>query len=97
MDKLRLTNMFSESYPIINFILYENEDYFTGDSEILAFICEKLSKELSNTVFKSLSKLKSGGEDRSTFKKRRTAAIWNYSIAVNCNMHCLKVGRHTGV
>jgi hypothetical protein len=82
MGKSRLADAFGESCPMINFILRENEGYPPGDSEILDFMCEKPPKRLSDTVSKSPSKPKSGGEDRSAFDKRRTVAIWNHSVAV---------------
>ncbi|KAI9771990.1 MAG: hypothetical protein M1840_001278 [Geoglossum simile] len=82
MGKLRLADAFGESCPTINFILRENKGYPPGDGEILDFMCEKPSRRLSDTVFKSPSKPKSRNEDHSAFDKRRTVAIWNHSVAV---------------
>ncbi|KAI9772958.1 MAG: hypothetical protein M1840_008840 [Geoglossum simile] len=82
MGKSRLVDAFGESCPMINFILRENEGYPLGDGEILDFMCEKLPRRLSDTIFKSPSKSKSGDENHSAFDKRRTVAIWNYSVAV---------------
>ena len=44
--KSRLGDTFGESCPTINFILGKDEGYPPGDSAILAFMCEKLPKEL---------------------------------------------------
>ena len=44
-------------------------------------MCEEPPEKLSDAVSKSPSK-PAGGEDRSTFDTRRTAAIWNHSLAV---------------
>jgi hypothetical protein len=76
--KSRLADTFGESCPMINFILRKDEGYPPGDSEILAFMCEKLPKELPRSPMR-FPNHHQGGEDRSAFDTRRTAAIWNQS------------------
>ena len=82
MGKSRLADTFGESCPMINFVLREDEGYPPGDSEILTFMRQDPPKDFSDDVFNSPSKPKSGGENPVAFAKRRTAAIWNHSIAV---------------
>jgi hypothetical protein len=75
MGKSRLADAFGQECPMVNFVLREGgtPGYPPADSEVLSFMCKRLSVQdktkITDTPTKKLS-------------SKRVSAVWHHSIAV---------------